>query len=313
MTIQENPLSARVSALARQMPLRAGGFIVTLYGDVVVPRGGEVWIGNIISACALVGISETLVRTAVSRLVAAGQLEGRRVGRRSFYRLTDATSVEFSEAARIIYGPPDQPGLRFVWLPEQGSEAAMTQLERAGHARIRPQLAIGPDSAPLPPGVLGFAAQPEGATALLRDFAAAHFDLQSHAGAYREFAVRFALRGAARPGGRMADGSAALALRLLMVHAWRQALLRDPRLPEAALPEDWPAPVARAVFARSYLALSEAADSHVAASFESVRGRLARETAPTRARLGALRRLDADASAPKAARQNKDLTPHLSN
>ncbi len=310
MTVQGKPLAARAAAIAQEVPLRAAGFIVTLYGDVVVPRGGEVWIGNIISACALVGISETLVRTAVSRLVAAGQLEGRRQGRRSFYRLTDAASAEFAEAARIIYGPPVEPGWRFVWLPEDGAEATMAQLERSGHARLKPQLAIGPDRAPLPSGALGFAARPEGTTHLLRDFAAAHFDLQGHAAAYRDFAARFALPGGSKPAAA-GDGAAALALRLLMVHAWRQALLRAPRLPEAALPADWPAPLARAVFARSYLALSQAADSHVAASFEAVAGPLACETARTRARIKALQTLEAAASKPRTSPKNKDLTTHL--
>ena len=315
MTVQGKPperrLAARAAELAQQVPLRAAGFIVTLYGDVVVPRGGEVWIGNIISACALVGISETLVRTAVSRLVAAGQLEGRRQGRRSFYRLTEAASAEFAEAARIIYGPQRQPDWRFVWLPEDGAEVAMAQLERSGYARLKPQLAIGPDSAPLPAGALGFAARPEGATELLRDFAAAHFDLQGHAAAYRDFASRFALLDASRPTAAR-DGDAALALRLLMVHAWRQALLRDPRLPKAALPAAWPASPARAVFARSYLALSDAADSHVAASFESVAGPLRRETASVRARLKALQEIEAETAKPAkpmGAPKDEPLTP----
>ena len=275
MTVQGKPperrLAARAAELAQQVPLRAAGFIVTLYGDVVVPRGGEVWIGNIISACALVGISETLVRTAVSRLVAAGQLEGRRQGRRSFYRLTEAASAEFAEAARIIYGPQRQPDWRFVWLPEDGAEVAMAQLERSGYARLKPQLAIGPDSAPLPAGALGFAARPEGATELLRDFAAAHFDLQGHAAAYRDFASRFALLDASRPTAAR-DGDAALALRLLMVHAWRQALLRDPRLPRAALPADWPGHRAAQVFAQAYLALSPRAETHAATAFEGEKG-----------------------------------------
>jgi len=48
------------------LSLRAGSFIVTLYGDVVEPRGGRLWMGNIIETCASMGISETLVRTAVS-------------------------------------------------------------------------------------------------------------------------------------------------------------------------------------------------------------------------------------------------------
>ncbi|PII39244.1 hypothetical protein T190_08555, partial [Sinorhizobium meliloti CCBAU 01290] len=91
-----------------ETPLRAASFIVTIYGDVVEPRGGAIWIGNLIEICAGVGISETLVRTAVSRLVAAGQLAGEREGRRSFYRLTDAARAEFAAAARVIFGPPEE-------------------------------------------------------------------------------------------------------------------------------------------------------------------------------------------------------------
>lgn len=308
MTVHEKPLAVQAASLAEQIPLRAAGFIVTLYGDVVVPRGGEVWIGNIISACALVGISETLVRTAVSRLVSAGRLEGRRAGRRSFYRLTPAASEEFAQAARIIYGTACEPGWRFVWLPEEGAEAAMAQLERAGHARIKAQLAVGPDNAPLPAGALGFAAHPEGETALLRDFAAAHFDLHSHAASYEEFAARFALPAAGKASSGAVgagSGAAALALRLLMVHAYRQVLLRDPRLPAQALPANWPGTRARAVFARSYLALSAAADSHIGAAFEAISGPLERETAQTRDRIEALRA----GIGPKAALENNDLAP----
>ncbi|TXI06996.1 MAG: PaaX family transcriptional regulator, partial [Rhizobium sp.] len=80
-------LNEAVRALLVDLPIKAASFIVTIYGDVVEPRGGVVWIGNLIEACKCVGITETLVRTAVSRLVTAGQLVGEREGRRSYYRL----------------------------------------------------------------------------------------------------------------------------------------------------------------------------------------------------------------------------------
>ena len=107
-------VSEIVADLVQVLPLRAAGFIVTLYGDAVVPRGGAVWIGTIIETCAAVGISETLVRTAVSRLVASGQLEGWRRGRRSFYRLSDGAQAEVEAAGRLIYGPPEPWRWRFV-------------------------------------------------------------------------------------------------------------------------------------------------------------------------------------------------------
>jgi len=274
-------------ALAGAMPLRAAGFIVTLYGDVVVPRGGEVWIGTVIEACAAVGISETLVRTAVSRLVSAGQLEGWRRGRRSFYRLSDAAQAEFAEASRLIYGPPEGGGAparwRFVHLPEDGAEGRMTQLERAGYARLRPQLAVGVARGAAPRGLLCFEAEASGALGLMAGFAAQAWDLEPHAAAYRAFLARFA----AVEAGAL-TGTEALAMRLLLVHAWRGVLLRDPRLPPEALPVDWPGHAARALFARLYTALSPAADSLVAARFEGGKGPLPAVNAVLEARAALL-------------------------
>ncbi|MCC6000711.1 MAG: PaaX family transcriptional regulator [Pararhodobacter sp.] len=272
------------------MTLRAAAFIVTVYGDVVVPRGGEAWIGNIIAACAMVGISETLVRTAVSRLVAAGQLEGRREGRRSYYRLTAPAMAEFDAAARLIYGAAPEPGWRFAWVPdgdgESSPEVLMAQLERRGFSRLKPQLAVGTDSAPLPAGVLAFAAVPEGEVSALNRFAAAHFDLPAHAAAYDDFIRRFAPF--ADPAACPADGDAALALRLLLVHDFRRALLRDPRLPRAALPADWPGHAAARLFAKAYLALSGLADAHATSVFEGAEGGLTADVAVIQARRAGL-------------------------
>ena len=72
-------------------PVSAGAFVVTLYGDVVAPRGGEVWMGNII---------ESLRRRrhrrepGPHRRQPAGRRRADRgqpsSGRRSYYRLTPA-------------------------------------------------------------------------------------------------------------------------------------------------------------------------------------------------------------------------------
>ena len=119
--VAPSPLVAQV---LDGLSLRAGSFIVTIYGDVVEPRGGRLWMGALIEICARVGISESLVRTAVSRLVAAGQLEGERAGRRSFYGLTERARREFLAAAQIIFQPPPRPGWSLLWLPpELGDDA----------------------------------------------------------------------------------------------------------------------------------------------------------------------------------------------
>lgn len=99
-----------IPRLCADLPITAGSFIVTVYGDVVVPRGEVLWIGSLIETCARIGISENLVRTAVSRMVAAGRLEGERSGRRSFYRLAPAARAEFADAARLLYARPQPSG-----------------------------------------------------------------------------------------------------------------------------------------------------------------------------------------------------------
>ena len=256
-------------------PPRAARFIVTLYGDVVVPRGGELGMAAIIEACALVGISETLVRTAVSRLVAAGQLQGVRHGRRSYYRLTSVAAAEFAAAAQVIYGTPDTGN----WRLAIGPDAA---LEDAGLRRLRPGVGFGPARAPMPEGVAFLDGQVQGVRAALAVLAAELWDLAAVSAALAAVRDRF--------GGllKLADGlqgDEALALRLMLVHDWRQAALNDPGLPVEALPKDWPGPAARSVFSKLYNDLSPAAERWIAAGFESSSGRLPMTTADSRARL----------------------------
>ncbi len=87
-------------------------------------------------------------------------------------------------------------------------------------------------------------------------------------------------------------------LRLALVHGYRYALLRDPRLPPTALPPDWPGTIARALFARAYLALSPGADSFVGQCFQHATGNLPTVTPETRNRLLTLSRLVTGAGKP---------------
>lgn len=143
-------------ASPRAQNTKAAGFIVTIYGDVVEQRGGVAWIGNLIDTCSQIGISESLVRTAVSRLVSAGQLVGECHGRRSFYRLSLKSKSEFTAAARLLFGPPEPGDWRFVHLTGPAPDEDMAALERSGYARLGPRLALGsrPSGVPLPSAVV---------------------------------------------------------------------------------------------------------------------------------------------------------------
>lgn len=270
-----------IQRLTADLPVTAGSFIVTVYGDVVVPRGEVLWIGSLIEICARIGISENLVRTAVSRLVAAGRLQGERVGRRSFYRLAPAARAEFADAARLLYAQPRPSG---DWLVMLAPDMAEDLVRRHRMARIGGDLWICPARGALPDtGGLVLRASPVAGLDRLPQLAG-YWDLAALADGYRTVLDRFA---------PLADGSAlspedALIARLLLVHLYRGVLLRDPGLPPEALPADWPGTGAQALFRRLYAALTPRAEAHIARSMEGEDGPLPETTPRTQARLAAL-------------------------
>jgi phenylacetic acid degradation operon negative regulatory protein len=296
----EVAVRAELGRILAASPVRAGTFIVTLYGDVAAPWGGVLWIGNVIGICAEVGISETLVRTAVSRLVGSDLLEGERVGRRSYYRLTGPAARDFAAAAAVLFGPAaaGEPDWLIVCIPEAGADLAPRGPTQFG--RLAPGVAIAPwrrDAPPpesLPAGAVTFRA-PAVAQPGLAALAATWWPLADCAEAYRAFIARF------DPLARLLDAGlpsdlTCLAARLLLVHHYRAVALRDPRLPAAALPPGWPRAPARRLFAALYRRLAPPADREVARRFVDPRGSLRADGDTMQARLAALADFEADAS-----------------
>lgn len=267
----------RIDAIVDELRLNAAAFIVTIYGDVVVPRGGVLWTGTLIALCAEVGISETLVRTAVSRLVAAEQLAGERIGRRSYYRLRSSAVATFMQAADLLYGP-DRParGWQILHAPDLRPEDARRQ--RLGH--MGGPVYIRPDRGQVPPhGALVFHAE----TVTTAEPLAGFWDLSALGEGYDRF---LALFGAVDPA--TLPGAHAVTMRLLLVHAYRMVLLRDPRLPAGHLPSGWNGTEARALFRRLYLGLTPAAHRHIGGQCEGAEGLLPAETEATERRLAGL-------------------------
>lgn len=264
------------------LPLTAASFIVTVYGDVVVPRGGVLWMGSLIEICARLGLRENLVRTAVSRLVAAGQLAGERAGRRSFYRLAPAARTEFAEAAHLLYAERAAPARWFVLHAPDLPEA---EARRHRMGRMAGDVWLCPDrgEAMPPAGLVLRAGPPEDAAAL-----AQFWDLSALQARYQAMIDRFAPLTAPLAAGEGVGAEDALVARLLLVHVYRGALLRDPGLPAAALPADWHGAEARALFRQLYLALSPGADAQVGAWLEGEDGPLPAATPETAVRLAAL-------------------------
>ena len=248
-------LPAAIDRCLEAPPPRAGSLIVTVYGDVVEPRGGTLWMGTLIEVCAAHGISEGLVRTAVSRLVSSGRLVGERRGRKSYYRLTREARAEFARAARILFHPPAAAQDWLIWFGEGVLSSEMVQ---AGWATSAAGYALAPDREDVPrPEGLVFASRTVSGGGDLVEFAARHWDLAAIAEAYRKVVDMFGGVPDALQSGHAPDGATSLALRLRLIDEYRRVLLSDPRLPAAALPTDWPGARARELFVKLYLALAE--------------------------------------------------------
>lgn len=277
----------QITQLLSLDPPRATRFIVTVYGDVVEPRGGTLWIGTLIEACAVQGISESLVRTAVSRLVASGRLAGERSGRRSFYRLTAVARREFVEAARILFAPAAPAQGWLVWAG--GSDVTLSQ----GWVKLGDGIALAPNRSDLPrPAGLMLQASEVAGVDDMPGFASRLFDVEAISAGYAAVVARFQpLLGLLRDGGRIA-GAEALALRLRLVDEYRAIALRDPRLPATALPQDWAGQDCRALFVDLYRRLSPAADQHIGTHFQDSTGLLLPESEGSALRL---ERLQAEA------------------
>ena len=248
--------SPLADTLARTGPPRIASFIVTVWGDAVAPRGGSLWLGTLQAILDRFGCTPGQVRTAMSRLTEEGWLARNRVGRLSFYRLGPRGEASFSVAAARIHAtvPPEWDGaFRLALAPDP---AAREALLARGFGEL-PGMLIGLSGAPaeLPAATPVLLAMPRGAEDA-REFAARAWPPAPLATAHARFLAAFApLRAAAIP------DDDALPLRLLLVHEWRRVALRDPDLPAALRPPDWPGHAARDLFSTLYARLSPAAEA----------------------------------------------------
>ncbi|WP_202331459.1 phenylacetic acid degradation operon negative regulatory protein PaaX [Mesorhizobium sp. L-8-3] len=252
-------LDATLAGL-REQPSRTWSIIITIYGDAIVPRGGSVWLGTLLSFFRAMDVAEGVVRTAMSRLASDGWLERSKSGRNSFYRLAEKGSATFAHATQHIYFP--RPSLwdgRLDLIVTAGStdrEAVRGALQSAGFGSPAPGLWVGPPGEEIPAAAANeLKLKASGDTAELSALAARSWPLQAIGEAYRRFVAAFAPMRTALAGGAVPTDLDALVARVLLIHEYRRVVLRDPLLPAAILPEHWPAEEARLLCGELYRAL----------------------------------------------------------
>lgn len=273
-----HPLALIVSRFKRE-PSRTGSLIITFYGDAILPRGGSVWLGTLLQFLEMLEIDGSVVRTAVSRLAADGWLDRDKVGRKSFYRLAKRGRERFEAAVEHVYNPhPSGWSGRFeVLLIGNGAdrETSRAALAEAGFGNPLPGVWVAPSGVPVPPEAEGsIRLEASAAEEAGRRLIAQSWSLERTAESYRNFLKTFApLKDWAANTGSLEPADAMLA-RILLIHQYRRVILRDPLLPAALLPADWPAGEARQFCGRIYQALLSASEKWLDAHGESLSGAL---------------------------------------
>jgi phenylacetic acid degradation operon negative regulatory protein len=291
MASLQDRCTALIAQFRRRPDASARTLLVTVFGDAVVPHGGEVWIGSLLRLVEPLGISERLTRTSLHRLVGDGLLVTRRHGRRSFYSVAPSARSDFWEAERRIYHPRrgDPWDGRWTVVVETNGVAAPARaamrehLAWLGFGSLGPPIHVCPLDRTEELGQLLVALGVAGQVAVFRGQVPASIgvadrdlvraissDLENLERSWRTFLRRFRPLADAVSGDRDGvDGQTAFLTRTLLVHGYRRVVLREPELPGELWPPAWVGEAAYAVAARCYRTLAAGADAHLTAVCEA--------------------------------------------
>ncbi|WP_248963833.1 PaaX family transcriptional regulator [Sphaerisporangium perillae] len=245
----------RASASARSL-------LLTVLGEFVLPRGGQVWTGTVVEALGALGVEEKSARQALSRAAAEGLLEPVRYGRKVRWNLTSAGNRLLREGTERIYRfmrePHDWDGRWLVLtaaVPEtqrQLRHRLRTRLTWLGLGSPSPGLWVTPDAAKQAAvrqvirelGLDDRAYAWTGPSADIGDTAkliADAWDLGDMEKRYLGFIEQFERL-------TVAADREAFVNKVLLIQEWRRFPFLDPDLSAELLDHDWPGPRAAAVF-----------------------------------------------------------------
>jgi phenylacetic acid degradation operon negative regulatory protein len=262
--MSQHPLFRIISRFKRE-PSRTGSLIITFYGDAILPRGGSVWLGTLLAFLDMLEIDGGVVRTAMSRLAADGWLDREKVGRKSFYKLAPDGQERFASAVAHVYNPQpsEWQGLLELLLISNGGdrEVSRAALTEAGFGNPMPGVWVAPSGTAVPSAAAGaIRLEVSADNEMGRRLIGESWLLPRIADSYRDFLKTFAPLEAWIAGADALPPADAMLARILLIHQYRRVLLRDPLLPPALLPADWPAMEARALCGRIYRALLSASE-----------------------------------------------------
>ena len=246
-------LGSFIQQAVTAMPVSGTSLIASLYGDCLSQRGGEVWLGSVAALLEGLGFGERFVRTALFRLNKEEWLDVVRIGRRSFYRLSDKGLRLTRRAESKIYraNAPEWDGTWLLLLSEGLEKNTLAEVKKQllwqGFGVLAPSLLASPSQkladvqsllheAGVAENVIVFEAHSPLALsrAALRERVEGCWHLTEQNAMYEAFITLFRpllplLRDA---GPDELTPERCFQIRLLLIHFYRRVVLKDPLLPE---------------------------------------------------------------------------------
>jgi phenylacetic acid degradation operon negative regulatory protein len=271
--------------------------MLTLYGDYVLHKGGQIGIGSLVELLSNFGLSEQAIRSAVSRMCRSGLLKAKRAERKSYYSLTkDGHSLLTEGALRIFQRKQSRWdgnwNIVTYSIPEtmrRSRDRLRLELGWLGYGPLGEATWISPHDLTLEvksllkrfkiePYVNIFSAQHQGDIDP-KKIVARGWNLEkihrNYAAFLDDYRPKLAEHRKRLQAGKTIETSECFVARFELTHEYRKLPFFDPDLPLELLPDNWLRPQAAALFEEYHGLLSEKANEYfdsVAENYEAQGG-----------------------------------------
>ncbi|MFT1024203.1 phenylacetic acid degradation operon negative regulatory protein PaaX, partial [Acinetobacter baumannii] len=290
--------------------LSGTSLISTIFGDSVLHRGGNISLASLIQLLELFGFNDRAVRTSVFRLVKNDWLCSDKIGRTSFYRITDSSRSTYLQAEQRIYNDQMKEWDHY-WdlilmssLDTENKALLKKELEWLGFANISTNLMAYPGcnrielqrllvDLNMSEQVVVFKAETlqlfNNSVDTIGRMLRTNWPIDELRQRYLQFLDIFREIGVLlMQENEQLEPVQAFQIRTLLIHYYRRILLKDPALPLELLPTDWPAISARTLSMNIYKKVFEPADEYFLSVAATAEGPMPNATAHYWRRFGGL-------------------------
>ncbi len=297
-------------SVVKNETLSGTSLISTIFGDSVLHRGGNISLASLIQLLELFGFNDRAVRTSVFRLVKNDWLCSDKIGRTSFYRITDSSRSTYLQAEQRIYNDQMKEWDHY-WdlilmssLDTENKALLKKELEWLGFANISTNLMAYPGcnrielqrllvDLNMSEQVVVFKAETlqlfNNSVDTIGRMLRTNWPIDELRQRYLQFLDIFREIGVLlMQENEQLEPVQAFQIRTLLIHYYRRILLKDPALPLELLPTDWPAISARTLSMNIYKKVFEPADEYFLSVAATAEGPMPNATAHYWRRFGGL-------------------------